>query len=562
MDDAAGLEYRVARLEDEVRDLRAMLGPRHPFRWTPPPPAAQPGPPPPTPRPESELEASFFGTWFARLGAMAIVIGLAFGFTYAIEQGWLTAWMRVTLGWGVGLGALAWGHVMAQRRYRSVGHAVIAGGIGLLYLATLAAMLLYDLFPVTVGLLVLTAIATGGGLLALRHDSLPLAVMASLAAFGVAALIGFDRGNPSTVYACTTVVNLGVLGMVLARCWVILAPVAVAASCLLMALRLDEARPVVTLSFGTLWLLMFCGASLFGAARASELERGDVAVLVATSFAYLALGNYVFSSLGYQAAMGAFTAALSVSWAAIGLAARRGPLERAAVSATAWGLCVAFAVLAVPAQFDGASVGVGWALQGALLAWIARRRGAARLQGPAAFVCSLGFLAGLYRLADIFWAGRPLWSSDTIVVCLHLAGLVAAAYWFERADSQEGLQLGRAAGAMAALLGLGWVSAEVLVYGERLDAGEQTVQFGLSAAWALYAAAFLCGGILARRSEPRILALVLLATVMVKLILLDLWLLPALLRTASFVGLGILLLLCSLMYHRLLPTLLGHESQD
>ena len=56
----------------------------------------------------------------------------------------------------------------------------------------------------------------------------------------------------------------------------------------------------------------------------------------------------------------------------------------------------------------------------------------------------------------------------------------------------------------------------------------------------------------------------LLAVVMVKLVVLDLWLLPALYRTLAFVGLGLVLILvlmlCSLMYHRLLPKLLGGEE--
>jgi uncharacterized membrane protein len=52
----------------------------------------------------------------------------------------------------------------------------------------------------------------------------------------------------------------------------------------------------------------------------------------------------------------------------------------------------------------------------------------------------------------------------------------------------------------------------------------------------------------------------LLAVVMVKLVVLDLWLLPTLYRTLAFVGLGLVLMLCSLMYHRLLPKLLGGEE--
>ena len=129
---------------------------------------------------------------------------------------------------------------------------------------------------------------------------------------------------------------------------------------------------------------------------------------------------------------------------------------------------------------------------------------------------------------------------------------MSRAYWLESGTGSDPV-LGRAIWLFAGVLGFGWVTVESLVYAERWGTGVQAVHFGLSAGWTLYAALILCVGIAAQRKLARTFALVLLAAVMTKLVALDLWLLPPLLRTASFVGLGAVLLVCSLMYHRLLP---------
>lgn len=587
MDEVAGIRDRLTHLEGEVRALRGRvdhlsqagaLKPRPPF--APQPPAQQQWPPwhPPSPNmpqeqaaarraseapaevasPDSrESEATFFGAWFARLGAMAVLIGIAFGFKYAIDRGLISAWMRVILGCVAGAGAVVWGDLVGRRHLRHLGLAGIAGGIGALYASILAGLMLYELYPATVGLLLLTSVAVGGGALALRHDSLPLAVMASMAAFGVALLLGLDEGAAGVVYAYVAIVDLGVLGLVVTRRWTILSPLAAAATSLLVSLRLDEASLGVALGFGTLFLCLFCGAAFLGASRAGGLEAGERAVLVSGTFAYLGLGLFVLARGGYEGALGAFTVGLALTWGAIAVSARAGLLERTGAVPTAWGLCLALFVLAVPLQLEGSAVGIAWAAQGALLAWHAQRDHSRRVGALAMVVCVLGFVTGLGQLVAVLFEGARIVSPETVFIGLHITALLVSAHWFTGAGDAG---RARAAGILAVLLGWGWLSVEVLVYSGDLGAVVQGLQFGWSIVWALYAAALLGIGVATRTRWPRMCATGLLAVVMVKLVVLDLWLLPALFRTLAFVGLGLVLMLCSLMYHRLLPTLLGGEE--
>jgi len=72
----------------------------------------------------------------------------------------------------------------------------------------------------------------------------------------------------------------------------------------------------------------------------------------------------------------------------------------------------------------------------------------------------------------------------------------------------------------------------------------------LSVGYAVYALALLAAGIRHRRRMLRVLALVILGGTLAKVMLLDLSRLEAIWRILSFVGLGLLLLAASLLYHK------------
>lgn len=69
-------------------------------------------------------------------------------------------------------------------------------------------------------------------------------------------------------------------------------------------------------------------------------------------------------------------------------------------------------------------------------------------------------------------------------------------------------------------------------------------------------------GIALRSQGARMVALVLFGVTLVKMSLHDLWLLDTLQRLIGFVGIGVLLLSCSLMYHRFKPVLFPFATQE
>jgi uncharacterized membrane protein len=76
----------------------------------------------------------------------------------------------------------------------------------------------------------------------------------------------------------------------------------------------------------------------------------------------------------------------------------------------------------------------------------------------------------------------------------------------------------------------------------------------------MYATALLAFGIALRAKWARLFAVGLFGLVIVKLVTADVWLLETPLRIAALMGLGLVLLLASLSYHRFRALILGPDD--
>ena len=166
---------------------------------------------------------------------------------------------------------------------------------------------------------------------------------------------------------------------------------------------------------------------------------------------------------------------------------------------------------------------------------------------------------GLARAAGASLVSRPLLSR--VAACLAVA---AAGAWLKRSDaSLHAPMLGRlmsGAGGLALLyvLSVGWTRYQGAALPAALEAGRREVaaeiswstQVGLSVLWTLYAAGALAWGFLRSAPGVRYGALALLGLTVVKVFLVDLSAVRTAYRILSFLILGVVLLLVSLLYQK------------
>ena len=317
------------------------------------------------------------GNWLARIGILAVVIGVGFFLKLAFDNNWIEDAGRVALGVVGGLALLVGGEFIS-RRYPIYSQSLSGGGVAILYLTIFAAFAFYGFigaYP-AIGLLFLVSLASAA--LSLRRDSMAFAVIAVLGAFSAPFVIGFnaeqvaaDAPADVNIILYVIMVDLGVLALSAFRNWRWLTLLALVGSSLSFIIWYAGAgqlpNAAVSLIALTAVFLIFAGATtLFHVIWRRAPNPFDYTLMALNAAAYLAL-SYLVMWDDLRDWMGALALALALFYALLAYVfyakVREQPnLARMAVGVSAVGLAVG-----APAQFEGNWVGASWAVQSATL---------------------------------------------------------------------------------------------------------------------------------------------------------------------------------------------------
>ncbi|MGH2757870.1 MAG: DUF2339 domain-containing protein [Actinomycetota bacterium] len=532
---------------------------------------------------DSESEADLFGTWFARLGAIALLIGAAFGFKYAVDEGIIGPGLRVLLGVIAGLTMIAWGEWSQRKNWPRLGQAVSGGGIALLYLSIWSGFQLYELMSGTEAFTALTLVALIGGYLALRYESMALAVLSTIGGFGNAILIGEGFEDPAALFGYIVILDCVVLGLAYVRGWRALDHIALVATWTFFAAGAlyaflgaafsgEDPQLGLHLGFATTYFLLFM--SLAVARRATAPEGGsassELILMVLNSGAYLiAVMTLLYDE---NAVAGITTEQLRgpVILVAAGVhliagLVLRGRNARDPMAGAALGSAIMLAAAWVPVQLEPFAVPAAWAVQGAALIVFADRTSLsqARFPGYVLLGLSVVYLTGLFADPLFYEPESVLLSQQSAAFAVHVGAFYVAATAMARIEDEGERVIRGLIAVMASIMTLVWLSSEAIAYFLPATTGDAvpSLHFTLTGIWGLYAAIVLAVGISARIAGARYLALAVFGVTLLKLTLNDVWTLDPLHRTLVFIGLGVIFLACSVMYHRFRDLILENNKE-
>lgn len=337
-------------------------------------------------RKPSEWEAILGGNWLARIGVLALFIGLAFFIMFAIEKGWLGPPTRIILGVLAGLGMIV-GGLYWHKRYPTLSQTLSGGGIAVLYLSIFAAFAFFQMLNVYLAIGLLFMISAGSAALALRHNSLPLVLIGIMGAFAAPFVLGVRHpagagaplsGTGSQLLIYIMIVDLGVILVSTFRTWRWLALVAFLGTVLSFGAWQVQygggASKLLSEGILTLLFLIFVGATmLFHAVQRKPPQKSDHLLMVVNAAVY-AGASYALMWAAQRAWMGGFTVLLALFYAGLGLAVWRRSKENGRLALMASGLALVFLTLAIPVQFGNrAWTTIAWAAEGTMLMWLATR---------------------------------------------------------------------------------------------------------------------------------------------------------------------------------------------
>jgi hypothetical protein len=274
------IDSRLLRIEAELRLERAPTpeppvveespAPELPASEPPPPqpPPSKPEPvdaaPPPSPKPQLETRIGL--AWANRVGAITVVLAVAFAFKYAVDNDWIGPAGRVMLGVLTGFGALAFADRLWRGDHKTYAQGICGGGVSILYLSYYAAFGFYHLVdPALAFVLMVSAVAMGGAL-ALRYDAMPIAALALAGGCATPLLLSTGEDRPWVLFGYLLLLDVGALAVARHRGWKHLESLAAAGTLLLFGIwfadRFSAAKRAPAALFSVLFYALFATSPL------------------------------------------------------------------------------------------------------------------------------------------------------------------------------------------------------------------------------------------------------------------------------------------------------------
>jgi len=445
-------------------DARAARPPVEPVPHEPPRPAPPPRPrapafAPPAPRPEpvvDPIRRAFEGKgtawWLSRAGVGLLLLGVAFLFKYAVDEGWLTPAIRVALGLALGL-ALAVIGLRVRRERRWFGALALGGASATFYITGYAAFQLFQLVPYAMAMGFLVAVTVGTLWAGWTTDEAALGVLGAIGGLATPFLLQTESGTVAQLAGYEAAVVAGGAGIYLRKGWRSLLWTTVVGGWWVLALGLFALEDRTDTRLLDQWalqlavvvaVLAFWGVPVLrerlaaanparwprpslapleralGRAAGSVRDRGPQVLALTTP-----LIAYLFTSVIWSpadeagAAIAAAGAAVwGVTWWRLGV---RDPADAlASVHAVAAAVLVA---IALQLLFESHTLLLTWMVEATALLWMARHTGDQLIRVSAHLLAAI---VGTWLTARLLEdpAGVQAAATDALVIGLAAVGAV------------------------------------------------------------------------------------------------------------------------------------------
>ena len=530
-------------------------------------------------------EEKVAGTWFNRLGILAIMLGSAFFLKWSIDNDLIGELGRVTIGLTVGLGLIGGGDYFRKRNFALYGQGFTGGGISILYFSVFAAFVFYQLIPQAAAFGLMILITLAASLLAIRYDSRVIGLIGLVGGFATPFLLSSGDGNRIVLFTYIAILAVGVMLVAYYKRWALFNYVTFLFTySSYIAGQAGSRRSYYASDFDgtaflflTVFFLLYLGVSLTRSLRQGEpFHRGDVSLTLANAFAYFVL-SYSLIAHPFRDWTGFWAVMLGTVYLGLGLAVYRRFPSMKLQSLTLLAVAAGFLCIAVPLQLSGSWIPVAWAAEAVIVFYLSLKIRPDKVPVAGLAVLALA-LASLF-LQPVYITGKEFWIFLNKGAVAHLA-VMAAVTLMISLYSRHAMEIPVRFGAK--LLRLLQIGLNVLIiYFFTLETNayfhyrqwqavrpEDIYALGnmenliLSLVWGLHAAILIGLGFWRKLRGIRLFGLGFMGVVIVKVFLYDLSHLSTPNRILSFMTLGVILLAVSWLYHRYKHQILGGGDDD
>lgn len=350
-------------------------------------------------------EFAFATNWLMRLGVLAFLFFLGFFVKYSIDHGFFSPELRVAVTLAGGAGLMTAGTRLAGRRYDLLGMGLAGAGLAAFYFGVFASCAYYHFIGPLPAFALMAVVTMGAGFLAVRLNSLFLALIGLAGGYLTPVLVNTGEKNLPGLFAYLLLLGAGVLVVTARRNWRLLTFFSMAATWGLYFVALDRfydktADFAVALGFLLGYFVLFSAvAFIYGLRRGEKLSLVEVfEMLINAGITGVAGINLVTGACSREWAA-LFTAGLSLFYQAhIWLFLKRRVQDRALL-VTLTMLAAVFLAVTLPLLIDGRWLTLAWAAQALAMLWAADKLGSRFLRQLAFLVYLMVF--GRLVLVDL-----------------------------------------------------------------------------------------------------------------------------------------------------------------
>ena len=346
-----------------------------------------------------DLEKYIGENLISKIGIAILIIGVAIGAKYSIDNDLISPLVRIILGYLVGL-ALLGISIKLKKNYANFSAILVSGAMTIMYFITFAAYSFYALIPLLLAFILMLLLTVATVAVALNYNRQLIAHIGLVGAYSVPFLLSDTKGDVSILFSYMAIINCGILFIAFKKYWKPLNVVSFAITWLVFFswyvsdyqsdVDFWVAAIFLTLFF-VIFYLTFLAYKIF---KKENFEMLDVLLLLANSFVFYGIGYSVIdTTVNGEAYLGLYTLLNAALHLLVSLLIYRQKLADKNIFYFVTGLVLVFITLAIPVQLDGNWVTLLWVAEATLLFWIGRTKNAPRYEKIAYVLMLLAFFS-------------------------------------------------------------------------------------------------------------------------------------------------------------------------
>jgi uncharacterized membrane protein len=335
---------------------------------------------PSAPKEKSEIEKFIGENLISKIGIVILVIGVAIGAKYAIDNNLISPLTRIFLGYLFGFGLLGFA-LKLKAKYLNFSAVLLSGAMAIMYFITYFAYSLYGLFSQSTAFILMIIFTIFTVVAAINYSRQIIAHLGLVGAYAVPFLLSDNSGNFAFLFTYIAIINGGILAISLKKYWKPLFYTsfiftwAIYCGWYLTSYKSAEHFSLALLFLTVFFLIFYLTFIAYKVISDENIAIENVTLILTNSFIFYGLGYSILDHhAGFENYLGLFTVANAAIHFAFAVTISRLKLFPNDLVYLLTALIITFATMAIPVQLDGNRVTLIWTVEAAILFWIGRTK--------------------------------------------------------------------------------------------------------------------------------------------------------------------------------------------